>query len=231
VLVLVVGLFVSASRIVPTAIPRLGVQTDDTNSDGRPDVWKYYDDRGSLIRVEVDTNFDGRVDVEETLVDGHLIARHTDRNFDGRVDRIDEFDVATGELRTATVDVDFDGRADLQVHFDGGRPIATRWAPTVDEDARVESITPTATAAANAPLQALANPFSSGLRVRSHVPRPGSLFVEATDAGFPVAVNRLITPTQDPSGAATGPRSAGAASPSLSAGSRAPPQPATSFAG
>lgn len=36
----------------------------DTNSDGKPDIWEYYKDN-KVIRKEIDTDFDGKVDKVE----------------------------------------------------------------------------------------------------------------------------------------------------------------------
>src|SRR4051812_13950053 len=41
------------------------VLTEDQNHDGRPDVWRAYDHQGRLARIALDTNFDGRSDVQE----------------------------------------------------------------------------------------------------------------------------------------------------------------------
>src|SRR5262245_7414303 len=40
------------------------LETQDLNHDGRPDVWRYFDGEGALLRQSLDTNFDGRSDVE-----------------------------------------------------------------------------------------------------------------------------------------------------------------------
>jgi hypothetical protein len=104
--------------------------TRDINRDGRPDVWQYYDSRGVLLRVNVDTNFDGRSDVQELYENGHLIRRESDRNFDDRVDLVEEFDAITGQHTRSVVDADFDGRADLIVLFSNGTPVFSQWTPS-----------------------------------------------------------------------------------------------------
>jgi hypothetical protein len=98
------------------------VRTEDRNADGRPDVWRQYDDRGRLTQVAVDSNFDGRSDIEEYYDRGALIRRESDRNFDDQVDLVEEFDAATHEEIRSIVDLDYDGSADLLVLFRDGRP-------------------------------------------------------------------------------------------------------------
>src|SRR5262245_4461775 len=111
--------------VFPTPIR---LQTRDINRDGRPDRWEYYDHRGVLLRQNIDTNFDGKSDIQESYQDGHLVRREADRNFDDQVDLTDEFDPRTGEHVRSVADVDFDGRADLLVLFSGGKPFFSQWA-------------------------------------------------------------------------------------------------------
>jgi hypothetical protein len=106
----------------------ISMRTTDVNGDGRPDVWRYYDSRGTLIRVDTDSNFDGQPDVVESYVNGHLIRRASDRDFDGRVDQIDEFDVQSGAHVRSVVDADFDGTADLLILFANGQPVFSAWS-------------------------------------------------------------------------------------------------------
>jgi hypothetical protein len=76
----VFALLVALTAVALNSRPGIRLRTEDVNGDGRPDVWKYYDDHDRLIRVAIDTNFDGRSDIEETLVDGRLATRRVDRN-------------------------------------------------------------------------------------------------------------------------------------------------------
>src|SRR4249920_1079341 len=94
-----------------TGRPGRDVRTEDQNHDGRPDVWRAYDRHGHLARVAVDTNFDGRSDVQEFYEDGALVRRESDRDFNDRVDLVQEFDAKTAESMRSVVDVDFDGTA------------------------------------------------------------------------------------------------------------------------
>lgn len=99
------------------------VSTEDTNHDGRPDVWRLYNARGELSRVTIDTNFDGRPDRVEQYERGALVSRASDRNFDSRTDLFEEFDVTTQELVRSVADNDYDGYADLLVLFRSGQPV------------------------------------------------------------------------------------------------------------
>jgi hypothetical protein len=99
------------------------VRTDDRNADGRPDVWRQYDDRGQLTEVAIDSNFDGLSDIQEYYDRGVLVRRESDRNFDDEVDLVEEFDAATHEPIRSVVDLDYDGSADLLVLFRDGRPV------------------------------------------------------------------------------------------------------------
>ncbi|MBA7527555.1 hypothetical protein ES705_19731 [subsurface metagenome] len=83
------------------AVPSL---TSDANEDGLPDQWyeltdgrlttlkvdRDYD--GRLIRQEIDTNFDEKVDVWAYLFDGIYIEKlEQDSDFDGRIDLVQEY--------------------------------------------------------------------------------------------------------------------------------------------
>jgi hypothetical protein len=111
---------VSAVEVWPVA---LHLRTEDRNGDGRPDIWRRYDNRGQLTEIDVDSNFDGTPDIEEYYERGVLVRRESDRNFNGQADLVEEFDAEThGQIR-AVVDIDYDGTADLLVLFRDGRPV------------------------------------------------------------------------------------------------------------
>src|SRR5262249_7786775 len=94
------------------ARPTGRVATQDRNGDGQPDIWQRYDDHGQLSEVDVDSNFDGKADVEEFYARGALVRRESDRNFNGRIDLVEEFDATTEERTRSLVDIDDDGIAD-----------------------------------------------------------------------------------------------------------------------
>jgi hypothetical protein len=52
----------------------------------------YYYERGQLIRQEVDTNFDGRIDVWVYLHEGLYIKSYErDSDYDGEIDLVKEY--------------------------------------------------------------------------------------------------------------------------------------------
>lgn len=95
--------------------------TSDWNRDGRPDVWRTFDVFGRLETLAIDTNFDGRSDIEESFDDGRIVRRESDRNFDDRVDRVESFNPRTRLIAWSITDDDFDGTADRRDVFHGGR--------------------------------------------------------------------------------------------------------------
>jgi hypothetical protein len=105
------------------------VAVEDRNLDGRADVRRTYDSRGRLTHVAIDTNFDGRWDVEEFYEDGSLARRESDRDFNDRTDVVEEFDARTEEPIRSVVDLDSDGVADVLVLVADGRPVLATRAP------------------------------------------------------------------------------------------------------
>jgi hypothetical protein len=110
------------------------VRSEDRNGDGRPDVWRQYDQWGTLTEVAIDSNFDGRSDVYEYYDEGALVRRESDRNFNGQIDFVEEFEATTHENFRSVIDVDYDGTADLLVFFHAGRLVLSQWARPVAGD-------------------------------------------------------------------------------------------------
>jgi hypothetical protein len=124
--------------------------------------------RSHVTRVAVDTNFDGRSDVQEYYVGGALVRRESDRDFDDRIDLVQEFDAATLDLVRSVSDVDFDGVADLLELFDGGRPAYSRWrhdahSPAADSQPNAA----TAGRIEDGRLKTFIDPFEADLAVRA----------------------------------------------------------------
>src|SRR5262245_61221592 len=115
---------------------RPALVTDDRNRDGRADVWRWYDADGRLVRLEIDTNFDGRPDRREEYRDNRLLRREIDRNFDDRLDDVFEFDPETSLIVLEKIDTNLNGTADLLRLYALGRPV---FSERVDEDARVSA--------------------------------------------------------------------------------------------
>jgi len=170
--------------------PAAHVRTADKNGDGRPDIWRTYNHQGQLSRVAVDTNFDGRADVQEYYERGVILRRESDRDFDDRVDLVQEFDPATGEHARSVVDVDFDGTADLLVLFQGGQPVFSKWAHLVTPAAVSADAARNAEASArtaDGQLAPLEDPFRSDLSVRAArgVAGSGDCVGLSTSGGLP----------------------------------------------
>ena len=157
---------VLAGRVAPQRGPRL--QTRDVNRDGRPDLWEYYDESGRLLHKSIDTNFDGKADLQQSYEEGELVRRESDRNFDDRIDLTDEFDPKTGERTRSTFDVDFDGRADLLVLFSNGKPAFTEWAhPEEQASLALAGDATRPPRLPNEPLRAFVDPFAASHRLQS----------------------------------------------------------------
>jgi hypothetical protein len=145
------------------------LRTEDHNRDGRPDVWRTYDRQGQLAKMAVDTNFDGRSDVDEYYQGGALVRRESDRDFNDRIDLIQEFDATTREHVRSLVDKDFDGTADLLILFQGGQPVFSKWADPVTPGVTSSYTVPNAGGSprtADDQLTLLDDPFSTDLAVR-----------------------------------------------------------------
>jgi hypothetical protein len=167
--------------------PARHVRTQDQNGDGRPDVWRHYDNRGLLIEVAVDSNFDGRPDVEEYYDRGALVRRESDRDFNGQADLVEDFDVETHAQTRSVVDIDYDGTADLLVLFRDGLPVFSERTYS-----RKSSTTPTSSSPAvhnrgSHHLAALSDPFASDVSVRAvHlIPNADGSVGLSTSGGLP----------------------------------------------
>ena len=58
----------------------------DTNGDGKPDHWEFYDENGKVIRAEADTDFDGKVDEWGYFENGKLKRVEKDTKHTGKPD-------------------------------------------------------------------------------------------------------------------------------------------------
>ncbi len=146
------------------------VQTTDQNGDGRPDVWRHYDARGQVTKVDVDTNFDGKPDVEEYYERGVLVRRESDRNFNGQADLVEEFDATTHGQTRSVVDIDYDGTADLLVLFRDGRPVFSK---RTDSKPSLNQFQPAGHQNDTTQLVPLTDPFQSETAIRTMHTRAG----------------------------------------------------------
>ncbi len=84
---------------------------------GAPD--RTVDEGGGVLRLEYDTNRDGRIDLVVRLDDtGAKLSESIDYNHDGRMD--DFYQYNKGVLVSQQVDTNFDGRIDLWVWLADG---------------------------------------------------------------------------------------------------------------
>jgi hypothetical protein len=182
-----------AAGLFFTSLPHRSTRTEDLNRDGRPDVWRAYGRDGRIASVAVDTNFDGRSDVEELYENGVLVRRQTDRDFDDQIDLVQDFDPATRQIVRSLTDVNADGVADLLVLFQDGTPVFSKWISAGPRNGLPETLVARAAAQpSNQPLSALHDPFSGdrafkAVRVDATADEPFSL---PAPIGLPEAVAR-----------------------------------------
>lgn len=154
--------------VTSTWFPNSSMRTEDLNRDGRPDVWRAYGRDGRIASVAVDTNFDGRSDVEELYENGVLVRRQTDRDFDDQIDLVQDFDPATRQIVRSLTDVNADGVADLLVLFRNGTPVFSKWMPAAVHVPASDRFAPRiASRRSNQPLPTLHDPFSGDLAFKS----------------------------------------------------------------
>lgn len=58
----------------------------DSNFDGKADRFEYYDEKGQVSRVELDTTGDGRINEWVIYKDGQPLKGERDTNADGKPD-------------------------------------------------------------------------------------------------------------------------------------------------
>ncbi len=110
---------------------------DDTNFNGKPDSWSYYNSKGALVLSAKDRNHDGKPDDFKKMVMGRqVVLSENDKNFDGRIDRrklaewgmIRRSPGMSPEPGYKTIwreeDKDFDGVVD--VYYEKGNPEAAK---------------------------------------------------------------------------------------------------------
>ena len=83
----------------------------DTNLDGIKDVVRTFNPKGEALHEEADRNFDGKLDVWVSFVNGRMSEEDIDSNFDGRVDVWKYY--VDGELSRIKRDTNGDGKPDV----------------------------------------------------------------------------------------------------------------------
>lgn|SRR5262245_37719374 len=135
------AIFFCALVLVPVSLAWTGLQAATTQSpdlirDGRTGSWKAHRRAAHRSSVAIDTNADGRSDVEELYENGVLIRRASDRDFDDQIDLVQDFDPATRQIVRSITDVNDDGVADLLVLFQNGQPVFSKWMAAITWAAR-----------------------------------------------------------------------------------------------
>lgn len=102
------------------------VERADMNGDGKPDLSRYFaagadEDQKKLVRLEVDLNFDGRVDKINSYNSetGKLAKVELNWDFDKAFDMVEIYD-AEGNLETEEIDRDFNGAFDVLKKYKSG---------------------------------------------------------------------------------------------------------------
>lgn len=99
-------------------------QQIDINSDGKPDVFNYFQPRSdgprTLKRKDVDLNWDGQIDVRTWFnADGSIEKEEMDGDFDHTVDWVDHYQ--GGKRVLSEVDTDYNGAFDLFKIYEAGK--------------------------------------------------------------------------------------------------------------
>lgn len=137
----------------------------DTNLDGKMDVIRNYNRRGALTGEQVDSDFDGVLETEATIVDGNVNRVTIDVNGDGKPESTRYY--RNGALQRIERDPNGDGVTETWSHFEN--QAITRIGTDFDGDGGVDDwkifhlvaapASPAAPAAApNAPAPAASEP-------------------------------------------------------------------------
>ncbi|OGQ92120.1 MAG: hypothetical protein A2289_04990 [Deltaproteobacteria bacterium RIFOXYA12_FULL_58_15] len=87
----------------------------DINHDGKIDIVRSYDDKGSAVDEKTDLDFDGRFDTVAIYKEGVVHHREIDVNYDGKADVTRYY--AGGKIERIESDRDHDGRIDTWEYF------------------------------------------------------------------------------------------------------------------
>lgn len=95
---------------------------------GKVDAWAFSGSDGTVARVEISTAGDEHaIDRREFYDRGTLVRVEEDTNGDGRIDRWETYE--TGTLKTASVDENADGVPDRRLTYDGSTLILVESEP------------------------------------------------------------------------------------------------------
>jgi hypothetical protein len=120
----------------PSSSPFKNVEIRDTNQDGIPDVWIYYNPikPGEIVRQEEDTNGDGRVDTWSTFKEEKLVRREVDTKGNGRPDTIYYYE--DGKISREERDENGDGRSSFRAVYQNGR--LAKVEKDLDRDGKID---------------------------------------------------------------------------------------------
>ncbi len=111
---------------------RLVRKERDVNGDKRPDIIRYYDKTGRLIRQEEDSRLDGRLDTWTFHEAGRAVRKESDTNGDGKVDLWAFYDGAGNIVRTEA-DSDSDNHRDHVIVYAQGEMVEElRYSPGLE---------------------------------------------------------------------------------------------------
>ena len=100
--------------------PRLLARQDlDLNFDTTPDVRRHFNEQGTVVREEMDLDFDGRFDAIDYYSDGALFRRDLALNFAGTPSIIKFYNEA--QLARKERDTNGDGKMDTIEYYEGGK--------------------------------------------------------------------------------------------------------------
>lgn len=91
----------------------------DTNLDGIKDTVRTFNDKGEAQHEEADTDYNGRVDIWMSFVNGRLSEEDEDTNKDGKPDVWKYY--TDGKLTRAKRDRNFDGNPDIWEIYNNGK--------------------------------------------------------------------------------------------------------------
>ena len=111
----------------------------DLNRDGKPDMFEYYDGNGVLRRREADYDDNGIVNAIEYYENGKLVRAELDTTNQGRIDTWDTFDPNTGKRIKRERDATGDGRIDQWWTWDGDK-VTIAWDKNGDGQPDPESV-------------------------------------------------------------------------------------------
>jgi hypothetical protein len=91
----------------------------DTNLDGIKDIVRTFNAKGEALHEEADTNFDGKIDVWVSFVNGRMSEEQIDSKFTGKVDTWKTY--VDGVLSKVKRDTNGDGKPDIWEIYNKGK--------------------------------------------------------------------------------------------------------------